>query len=198
VEDAFARYCERIGEVCREHGMFVVGGTLTHRRGRYYNTAVMQDPEGRVIASYDKTHLPPAEARCIAPGADLPVFDTPIGKIGLLICWDIVFPEPFAVLALKGAQIVFQPTFGHWHESDDVTARSRAMDWSVPVAVSMWGGCACIIDAAGNFAARTGRVGDSIALAPLDLAASRKWLFFKDTRREKPLMRRTELYRVLA
>ena len=78
---------------------------------------------------------------------DLPVFDTYLGRVGMLICWDIVFPEPFAVLARKGADIIFEPTYGHWSEGDDVTARSRAQDWAVPLVVGMWNGCGVIIDA---------------------------------------------------
>ena len=198
VQAAADRYRERIGEVCREFRMYVVGGTMTFRRGRFYNTALMQDPTGRVIASYDKTHLPRnGEHKCVAPGGDLPVFDTPIGRIGLLICWDILFPETYAVLALKGAELILQPTFGHWDEWADITARTRAHDWSVPLVVSMWGGCACIIDQEGNFAARTGRVGDSLAVAPLQRGASRRLIYLKDARRQKPLERRPELYGAL-
>lgn len=197
IDEAYDRYVQRVGAVCREYGMHVVGGTMTHRRGRFHNTAIMQDPTGRVIAAYHKTHLPKGEDKSVAAGGELPVFDTQIGKIGMLICWDIVFPEPYAVLALKGAELIIQPTFGHWDEPHDVTARSRAMDWSVPLVVSMWGGCACIIDHEGNFAARTGRVADSLAVAALQIGARRKWLFMNDTRRDKLALRRPELYSTL-
>lgn len=198
VEAAYELLLDRLGEVCRQYEMSVVAGTMTARQGHYFNTAVMLDPAGKVIASYDKTHLPPAEARYTTPGDDLPVFDTHLGKIGLLICWDIVFPEPYAVLATKGAEIILEPTFGHWTESHDITARSRAMDWCVPLVVSMWGGCACIIDSGGKFVARTGRVGDTVAMGPLDLRKREPWLFMKDVRREKPKLRRPELYSILS
>jgi predicted amidohydrolase len=195
VAEAFELYRETMAGICRESRMFVVGGTMTWRRGRFYNTAVMQDPAGEVVAAYDKTHLPcNGEHACVAPGRDLPVFETPIGKVGLLICWDIVFPETYAVLALKGAEVVFQPTFGHWEEWSDVMARARAMDWSVPLVVSMWGGCACIIDQDGNFAARTGRVPDSLAVAPLEIGAKRRFVYLEDARLQKPRERRPELY----
>lgn len=197
VRDAYDHYLAEVGAVCREHDMFVVGGVITTRRRRYYNTAVMLDPTGKVIASYDKTHLPVDEALCLTPGNDLPVFDTPLGRVGMLICWDIVFPEPFAVLALKGAQIIFEPTFGHWREADDMTARSRAVDWHVPLVVSMWGGCAGIIDADGEYLARTGRVGDSIAIAPVDVHAKQAWTKFTDARVQKPRDRRPDLYATL-
>ncbi len=198
IKHAYEQYVQRIGEVCRRHEMAIIGGTMTTRRGKYYNTAVMIDPEGKVIATYDKTHLPRGEAQCLTPGNDLPVFDTYLGRVGMLICWDIVFPEPFAVLALKGAEIIFEPTYGHWTEAADITARSRAEDWAVPMVVGMWNGCGVIIDAEGKFAARTGQVGDSFCMAPVNLDFKRKWTQFKDTRKQKPAGRRPELYGLLA
>ena len=198
IDEAYDQYVQRIAAICRRYRMHVAGGTVTRSRGRFHNTALLQDPAGRIIAAYHKTHLPKEEVKCIAPGNDLPVFDTLLGRIGMLICWDIVFPEPYAVLALKGAELIIQPTFGHWDESHDVTARSRAIDWCVPLVVSMWGGCACIIDRDGSFAARTGHAPDSIAVAKLDLAARRKWLWLSDVRRQKPALRRSELYGMLS
>lgn len=197
VEAVHDLFLERLGQVCCKYSMSVVAGTMTVRNGSYFNTAMMLDPAGEVIASYDKTHLPPGEAKFTTPGSDLPVFDTHLGRVGLLICWDIVFPEPFAVLAAKGADVIFEPTFGHWTESHDITARSRAMDWCVPLVVSMWGGCACIIDAGGKFVARSGQVGDTLAMGPLDLRKKKGWLFMKDVRAEKPKLRRPDLYAVL-
>lgn len=201
VADAHERYRERIGLFCREHGCHVAGGTLTCRQGRYYNTALLQDVAGRVVASYDKTHLPRqpenGESRFLTPGDDLPVFDTALGRIGFLICWDILFPETFAALALKGAELIVQPTFGHAGEWSDILVRCRCRDWSVPLAVSMWGGNACLVDAEGNFAAYTGRVPDSVAVATLTLGAPRRFLYMSDTARQLREERRPELYRAL-
>ncbi len=200
VGKAYERFIARIGALCRRRGIFVVGGVATTRGGRFYNTAVMLDPTGRVVASYDKTHLPRAgEHKTYDAGETLGVFDTAIGRVGFLICWDILFPEAFGELALAGAEIVFQPTFGHWEEWNDAMARVRAMDWSVPLVVSMWGGCACIIDAEGTIVARTGHAPDSLAVATLDLAKARKFQYFKiDARLEKMGERRPEIYRHLA
>ena len=103
VADAYTRCVERLGSLCREFKMYVVAGTATARSGAFFNTAAMLDPKGKVIASYDKTHIPHPEEGIYEPGDSLPVFDTPIGRIGLLICWDIMFPETYGVLALEGA-----------------------------------------------------------------------------------------------
>jgi len=194
VQAAYARYLDRVGQLCRKHRMHVVGGVMIPRAGRYYNAAVMQDPTGAVIAVYEKTHLPANERPYTTPGDRLPVFDTAFGRVGLLICWDILFPETYATLALQGADIVFQPTFGHAEEWNDVVARCRAMDWSVPLAVSMWGGNSCVIDQAGNVAARVGSVPDALAVAELTLRVPRKLFHLKDARKDKLLERRPELY----
>jgi len=194
VADAYARIVERLGAQCRQFRMCVVAGTATARDGAFFNTAVMLDANGAVIAAYDKTHIPQPEEGLYQPGATLPVFDTPLGRIGLLICWDIVFPEPYARLARQGAELIVQSTFGHNDEASDLTARCRARDWSVPLVVSMWGGPSGIIDAEGNYAARTGTEPDSLAVATLDLAAPRQWLWMNDVRAEKARLRRPQLY----
>jgi predicted amidohydrolase len=201
ITEAYDRYVERIGQFCRQHRCHVAGGTLTHHRGCYYNTAILQDAAGAVVASYDKTHLPRnpknGEHAFLTPGDDLPVFDTDIGRIGFLICWDIIFPETFAVLALRGAELVVQPTFGHADEWSDLTARCRCRDWSVPMAVSMWGGNACIVDHEGKLAAHTGRVPNTAATATLVLGSPRKFLYMDDAARQLREERRPELYRAL-
>ncbi len=194
VEAAQTRTAERIGTVCRRFGMAVAFGTATCRGGSFFNTAVLLDGGGQVVASYDKTHLPKPEREIYRAGDALPVFDTPVGRIGMLICWDIAFPETYAALALQGAELIVQPTFGHWEEADDIVARCRARDWSVPLAIGMWGGCAGIVDAEGNYLAHSGRTGDSLAVATLDLGTPRKWLWMTDARTEKLQDRRPELY----
>jgi predicted amidohydrolase len=80
------------------------GGT-----GCLFNTAVLLGPAG-VIGTYRKTHLPAGEQHAFRPGRALPVFDTPVGRIGLQICYDKCFPEPSRVLALRGADLLVMPT----------------------------------------------------------------------------------------
>jgi predicted amidohydrolase len=64
-----------------------------------------------LIGSYRKTHLPFLGVdRFVVPGEELPVFETPLGRIGLEICYDLRFPEVTRTLALKGADIVCLPT----------------------------------------------------------------------------------------
>ena len=90
----------------REHQVYLVAG-LTERDGmRLFNTGVLVGPDG-FIGKYRKAHLWNMEKLWFTPGdAGLPVFETPIGRIGLLICWDIWFPEVPRILSQQGADII--------------------------------------------------------------------------------------------
>ncbi len=74
-----------------EHGIHIVGGFLEHDGDELYNSAAVIGPD--YSGSYRKTHLWDTEKLLYEPGYDLPVFDTPLGKIGVLICYDAWFPE---------------------------------------------------------------------------------------------------------
>ena len=76
----------------------------------YWNTAVLIGPEG-FIGSYHKQNLAGTEAFEVSAGEDpCPVFDTAIGKIGLLVCYDKVFPDVVRRMKLQGAEIILSPT----------------------------------------------------------------------------------------
>ena len=74
-----------------------------------YNTAVLVGPDG-YIGKYRKVHQPADEMQSYYDGHEFPVFDTPIGKLGMMICYDAWFPESGRELALAGAQIILKPT----------------------------------------------------------------------------------------
>ena len=90
----------------RQHNVYLVAG-LTERDGaQLFNTGVLVGPEG-FIGKYRKAHLWNLEKLWFTPGnTGFPVFDTPIGRIGLLICWDIWFPEVPRILSQQGADII--------------------------------------------------------------------------------------------
>lgn len=101
---------EALEEACRRLGAHVVCGLLEREGDVLYNAAVLVGPDG-LIGSYRKTHLPFLGVdRFTTPGDELPVFDTPLGRIGLEICYDLRFPEVTRALALRGAEIVAHPT----------------------------------------------------------------------------------------
>jgi predicted amidohydrolase len=99
-------------ELAKRTGMHIVGGTHVVQRGdRLYNTAHLFYPDGRV-AEQAKLHITPTEAVHwnMSAGDDLHVFDTEKGRIALLTCYDIEFPEIVRMAKARGADVIFCPS----------------------------------------------------------------------------------------
>jgi N-carbamoylputrescine amidase len=94
-------------EAAEESGIFVVVGFLEREGGSMYNSAAVVGPG--FFGRYRKTHLWDGEKLLYEAGRDLPVFDTPLGRIGVLICYDAWFPETARTLALRGADLICVP-----------------------------------------------------------------------------------------
>lgn len=124
---------QRFANFAIKHKVYVVAGLYTCRDGKAYNSAVLFGCDGKVIGIYDKTHLPPGEDRYITPGTAIEPFDTEFGKIGLLICWDMEYPECARALALKGADMLVCPTWG----GNKLTSTCRAYENQIPVVFAM-------------------------------------------------------------
>lgn len=93
-------------EFARERDVHVVAGLAERDGPRLFDTAVLVGPDG-YVGRYRKTHLWNTEKLWFTPGDEgYPVFETPLGRIGLLICWDIWFPEVPRLLAMQGADII--------------------------------------------------------------------------------------------
>jgi predicted amidohydrolase len=105
--DALAPWVEVAGET----GAIVAGGFAElGDDGRVYNAAALVDGRG-VLAVYRKLHLWDREQLWFAPGQEFPpVVDTPLGRLGLCVCYDVEFPEISRGLALRGAELVCVPT----------------------------------------------------------------------------------------
>jgi predicted amidohydrolase len=101
----------RIAEACRTTKRHAIVGMLERSGDRLYNCAVLFGPDG-VVGGYRKAHLPHLGIdRFATPGdSSFPVFELPFGRAGILICYDLSFPEAARVLKLDGAQVICVPT----------------------------------------------------------------------------------------
>ena len=115
---------EAIGAVARQAGVIVIA-TLFERRapGLYHNTAAVIGANGDVVGLYRKMHIPDDpgyyEKFYFTPG-DLGfcAFETFLGRLGILICWDQWYPEAARLIAMAGADIIFYPTAIGWHPQE--------------------------------------------------------------------------------
>ena len=146
---AFPKYAEPEGgenwqclsSAAKECGVWLVGGSVPEREGeKLYNTCYVFSPEGEQVAKHRKVHLfdidvPGGqrfmESDIFTPGERLTLFDTPYGRVGVAICFDIRFAEWFRMLSLAGAKLILVPgafnmTTGpaHW----ELSIRMRAVD----------------------------------------------------------------------
>ncbi len=180
-------------ELAREtQSWLLVGGVaeVSPDANKAYNTAVLFDARGNIVAAYRKIHLFDVkladgternESRIFAPGATPVVIDTPIGRVGLSICFDVRFPELYRKLVSDGATVLTVPaTFtvttgrDHWH----VLLRARAIEsQAYVIAPAQWGenapgrasyGHALICDPWGTILAECAD-GEGLAIAPIDL-----------------------------
>jgi predicted amidohydrolase len=123
---------EELASICGSRKM-VVAGSMPERSGdAIYNTLYVIDSDGRLAGSYRKTHLfrPTEEHRYYCPGDAIGVCETSVGKLGMMICYDLRFPELCRKIALEGAGLVVVSAqwpvsrIGHWK----VLTEARAIE----------------------------------------------------------------------
>lgn len=183
-------------------GVVLIGGLFEKDGDRYFNTAVVAGPDG-VIGKYRKVHVPQIplweERAYFAPGdLGFPVFETPFGTLGVLLCWDIFFPEGFRILALKGAEMVFALTasaFEHSHGKWEraISAAAHANGFFVfrvnrvgrEERQEFYGKSFCC-GPDGEMIDSPSGASEGVILAEADLnevaAARKEWVFLKDRR----------------
>ncbi len=113
-----------LGKLARDLNIVVIASLFERRAaGVYHNTAAILDTTGEIVGLYRKMHIPDDplyfEKYYFAPG-DLGFrnFDTPFGRISVLVCWDQWYPEAARISALGGAAILFYPTAIGWHPAE--------------------------------------------------------------------------------
>lgn len=212
--DKDAPFLQEIGAMAKEYGVYIVAGSVPEKfKDKIYNTSFVFDPQGRRVKKHRKMHLFDInveggqrfmESDVLTPGEDVTTFTTPWGKLGLMICYDIRFPELARLLALQGVKGIIVPaafnmTTGpaHW----ELTFRARALDNQLYMA-----GVAPARDMNASYIAW----GHTISTDPWGRVLTQleekeeiafvEWDFeyLEKVRRELPLLkhRRTDLYRL--
>jgi N-carbamoylputrescine amidase len=115
---------ERLGTVAREEKVIVIASLFERRAaGLYHNTAAILQKDGSLGGLYRKMHIPDDplyyEKFYFTPGdLGFKAFDTAVGKIGTLVCWDQWYPEGARITAMQGANVLFYPTAIGWHPAE--------------------------------------------------------------------------------
>lgn len=114
--------------LAREMGCHIVAGLAERANGRAYNSAVLVGPHG-LVAHYRKVHLFYEERNLFCPGdLPFPVVDLGLGRVGLLVCYDHLFPEAARCLALGGAEVIAHPANLVMPGLAQLTMRVRALE----------------------------------------------------------------------
>ncbi len=188
-----------LSEQAKQHGIWLVGGTIpiaTDDPGKVFASSLLFNDRGEQVARYDKIHLFDVhlsesnenynESKTIKPGNDLVVIDTPFGKLGLAICYDLRFPGLFRKMLDEKVDIISLPSAftaitgkAHW----DILVRARAIEnLSFVIAAAQGGfhvngretyGDSMIVDPWGTVLDRKLR-GSGMAVADVDLERQRE------------------------
>lgn len=195
--------------LCGELGIYAVIGLLEKARNKLYNTAVFVGPEG-LVGKYRKIHLPYLGGDRFTDHGNKPfrVYETPIGNIGLNVCFDLRFPESSRIMALNGAEVLVLPT--NWPEGAENSPKfyvnTRASENRVNyIAVNRVGsergfnfiGQSKIVDQDGRTLVEASKDKEEIIYAELDLEAARnKRVVIRKDEYELPLWdeRRPDFY----
>ena len=169
---------ERLGALARETGLWLIPGSVYERAGDgVANTAVVLSPAGELVASYRKC-FPWQPYETSVPGTRTVCFDIDgVGRFGLAICHDGVFPEIFRSLAWQGAEAIFQVTLTGTSDRDAETVVARANAYvnqvavvNVNAAAPVGNGRSLVVDAEGAVRYEAG-VAEEVLTAVLDLDA---------------------------
>ncbi|MFZ2717144.1 MAG: carbon-nitrogen hydrolase family protein [Lactococcus chungangensis] len=181
-----------LSRLAKTLGVYIHGGSWSETipaSKKHYNTSYLFDDKGIVVGKYRKIHTfditDPSgqiyrESDTVTSGQEVVVVETPLGKLGFAICYDLRFPELHRLLALKGAEIIFNPSDfnlmtgkDHW----EVLLRARAIENGVyMIAADQYGqnakmlayGNSLVVNPWGTVIARAGD-GEQILYADIDL-----------------------------
>ncbi|MCC7354981.1 MAG: carbon-nitrogen hydrolase family protein [Anaerolineae bacterium] len=186
-------------EMARDANCYIIPCGPLHDGRVVRNAATLIGRNGDVVGHYFKTHLAPGESG-IKPGDGYPVFETDRGRVAMMICMDIHYPEIARIYALQGAEILFWPTMS-WGPTDrflTVLLAARAMDNQIYCVHANFAGLphlpgkprgrACVVGPDGEIRADTGHR-PGIATATVDLDEGYEYWVKGDLKKRLPTLK---------
>ena len=160
-----------LGERAAKHRLYIVAGLYERDANAVYNTSVLIGREGQLMGKYRKVCLPREEIDGgITPGNEYPVFDTDFGRVGMMICWDVHFPEVARALAAHGAEVILMPIWG----GNETLARARAIENQIYLVASGYDFKTAVFNKAGNSLVEA-TADPSVILTEVDLNERLLW-----------------------
>ncbi len=144
---------ERLAEACRNHGVGMTIGLPEYLDGTVYNSAFAFGADGAVLANYRKIQLfGPREGALFTPGDQLVVFDYLGTRFGILICYDVEFPEHVRALARAGAEVILVPTANMmpFINVNQIQVPGRALESAVTIVYANYNGSEGDLDYVGH------------------------------------------------
>jgi len=171
-----------LGNIARKYNLYIVAGILERRGEVVYNTSVLINRNGDLVGKYHKLSLPREEIDGgVTPGDSLPVFNTDFGRIGMMICWDVTFPETARALAREGAEIIFLPIWG----GNLTLTKARAIENQVYVVSSSYDMISAVFDQEGEVMKEATK-DEPVAVADVDLNKQKLWPWLGDFKNRIP------------
>ena len=133
IDPANSPYVGAVRAWARENATWVVLGVSRRAAEGVYNSALLIGRDGELAGCYDKTHCQTHDQKYL-PGQSLPVFESDFGLFGILICADRRWPEAVRSLALQGARVIFNPTFGMCDDRNRRMMQTRSFESEIFIA----------------------------------------------------------------
>ena len=159
---------QRLASIAKRHSTYIVNSMFRRDGDRAFNSAILIDREGAIAGIYDKAFPFWAELETNADlhvGADVPVFDTDFGKLGIAICFDVNFPELWRRLADRDAELVVWPSA----YSAGSALQAHAINHHFYIVTSTWHSHCLVYDITGEQLVNSKRDGVNITRVSLDL-----------------------------
>jgi len=183
---------DTIASLTKEYKLYFYGSIVEKDKQQYYNTGILIDHQGNISGIYRKIHLFDIEKQLFSPGNRPVIVETELGRLGLTICMDLLFPEYIRGLVVKGAEYILNTTnwlrrgidrWGWSHLQTRALAIVRALENTVGLVMAcQWGqegeytkfGYSCIVSPSGRVLAGV-EEGEGIAVHDLTLEGVEEW-----------------------